>query len=334
MKKIALYITLLAVLLSASPSFAVSVTVSPQLLEKAIGLYPEQKGPFELRYRADLRMQELGFQIITYTFLSEGQETGYVTRVTSVMPQDSEDYFDVLMRIDAGKKIMNAADLVQPLRTGKPKQSTDEVRPEGPDAREALLNYLKGKDAGEYKDALTVLINGLATGANLRDVDPLPPPPKDLVLDTTGKIMLPGESLPVVKATDLQGKLFSTEKMKGKVIMVFTTPTCAVCDGMILALEKGLDLSQKRNAVTLAYVVGAEAPEAKDYLARLKAKGTGIAEPGDAITKALKVPFRPYILMFENGKLKYNFIWEDDESKLFGFLYLLIEGKEPEGEDA
>lgn len=326
-------LVVLLYLLSASLAAAVTVEVSPQLLEKAIGLYPEKKGPFELRYRSDLRMQERGFQIITFTFLSEGQEAGYVTRVTSVMPQDSGDYFDLLMRLDAKKKIMDVADLIQPVRNGKPKASTTEALPQGPVVREALLHYLKGKDAGEYKDALTILIEGLAAGANLRDVEPLPPPPKDLVLDTTGKIMLPGQSLPVIKVTDLQGKVFSTEKMKGKVVMVFTTPTCEVCDGMILALEKGLELSQKRNTVTLAYVVGSDETQARTYLARLKTKGTGIAEPEDAISKALKAPFRPYILMFEKGKLKYNFVWENDESKLFGFLYLLIEGKEPEGED-
>lgn len=335
MKKILISLFLSSLLLHPSPAPAVPLTVSPQLLEKSISLYPEKDGPFELHYRSDLRMHELGFQISTYTLLSGENEAGYVTRITALMPPDAAGYFDLLLRLDAQKRVAGSVNLVPPGSQGTAANSSaQESSPTaGGPGFDAFLQYLHGKNAVEYKEVLTALINGLASGANLRDVEPLPPPPADFILDTTGKILLPGNPLPVVKSQDLQGQPFTTEKMKGKVIIVFTAPTCAGCDGMIETLEKGLDLSGKRNTVKLVYVVGAEAPEAITYLTRLKAKGTGLAEPDDKITQAMKVPFRPYILMFEDGIMKFNFVWENDESKLYGFLYLLIEGKEPEGED-
>lgn len=334
MKKLALITFLASALLYASPVPAVPLTVSPQLLEKSISLYPEKSGPFDLHYRSDLRIHELGVQIITYTLLSEGNEAGYVTRVTSLIPPESDNYFDLLLRLDAQKRIAGTVNLVQSESKGTSTSSSSEATSTSTKPNfDAFLQYLHGKDASEYKEVLTALINGLASGANLRDVEPLPPPPADFVLDTTGKILLPGNPLPVVKTQDLQGQPFTTKEMKGKVIIVFTAPTCAGCDGMIETLEKGLDLSGKRNTVKLIYVVGSEVPEAVTYLTRLKAKGTGLAEPDDKITQAMKVPFRPYILMFEDGMMKFNFVWENDESKLYGFLYLLIEGKEPEGED-
>jgi thiol-disulfide isomerase/thioredoxin len=335
MKKILTSLFLSSLLFYPSPTPAVPLTVSPQLLEKSISLYAEKDGPFELHYRSDLRLHELGFQISTYTLLSAGSEAGYVTRVTALMSPDADGYFDLLLRLDAQKRIAGSVNLVQSESKDPTTSSSSQEMPlpSGGANFDAFLHYLQGKDASEYQEVLTALINGLASGANLRDVEPLPPPPADFVLDTTGKILLPGNPLPVVKTQDLQGQPFSTEKMKGKVIIVFTAPTCAGCDGMIETLEKGLDLSGKRHTVKLVYVVGSEAPEALTYLSRLKAKGTGIAEPDDKITQAMKVPFRPYILMFEDGKMKFNFVWENDESKLYGFLYLLIEGKEPEGED-
>ena len=325
---------MIVVLLYASPAPAIPLQVPPQLLEKSISLFAEQSGPFDLQYRSDLRMHELGLQIITYTFLAGGDEAGYVTRVTALIPPESDNYFDLLLRLDSQKRIAGAINLLHSESKGTAASFSSEAlatttRPNF----DAFLQYLQGKDASEYQDVLTLLINGLASGANLRDAEPLSPPPQDYVFDTTGKILLPGNPLPVVKTLDLQGQPFSTEKMKGKVIIVFTAPTCAGCNGMIETLEKGLDLSGKRGAVKLVYVVGAEAPEAVTYLARLKARGTGVAEPDDQITQALKVPFRPYILMFEDGVMKFNFVWENDESKLYGFLYLLIEGQEPDGED-
>jgi thiol-disulfide isomerase/thioredoxin len=335
MKKILFGALLASALLYAAAAAAAPLKVPPHLLEEAIGLYPEKNGPFDLRYRSDLSMHELGFQVVTYTFSSEGGEEGYVTRLTSIMPPASDGYFDLLLRTDTKKRIVGFVNLVRPAAA----QGTISASEEIPSASavpniDALLHYLQGKDPGEYKDVLTLLVNGLASGANLRDVEPIPPPPQDFVFDTRGKILLPGTPLPVVRTQDLQGKPLSTENMKGKVIIVFTAPTCADCDGMIQALENGLDLSGKRQTVKLIYVVGSEAPEAATYLAQLKAKGTGVAEPDDQITKAMKVPFRPYILMFEEGILKFNFFWENDESKLYGFLYLLIEGQEPAGEEA
>lgn len=334
MKKIIASVFLASLLFYPSTATAIPLQASPQLIEKAIGLYPESSGPFDLQYRSDLRMHELGVQIITYTLLSEGSEVGYVTRITSLIPPDSDSYFDLLLRIDSKKRITDSVNLMQPA-TAKGMSSASEETPQASAGLniEAFLQYLQGKDPNEYKDVLTVLVNGLASGANLKDVEPPPPPPKDFVLDTRGKVLLPGNPLPVVKTQDLQGKPLSTEDMKGKVIIVFTAPTCSGCDGMIETLEKGLDLSGKRNTVNLIYVVGSEAPEAASYLVQLKAKGRGVAEPDDMVTKAMKVPFRPYILMFEDGIMKFNFIWENDESKLYGFLYLLIEGQEPEGGD-
>lgn len=336
MKKLLMAIAIFSsVLLSGFTASAVSTTAPPQLLEHAIGLYPEKSGPFDLHYRSDLRMHELGFEISTYTFLAAGSEAGYVTRVTSLMPRDADEYYDLLLRLDAKRRIVGSVNLVPPpVPTGTNAPSEEAATAPAGANIEAVLQYLQGKDANKYKDLLTVLINGLASGANLQGVEPMPPPPKDLVLDTTGKILLPGAPFPPLKTLDLQGKPFSTEGMKGKVIMVFTAPACGACDGMILALEKGLDLSRKRDMVDLVYVVGSEAVEARPYLARLKTKGRGVAEPDDSILTAFKAPFRPYILMFENGTMKYNFVWENDESKLYGFLYLLIEGNEPEGEDA
>lgn len=335
MKRLLMAVAFLSsILLNGFTASAISTTPPPQLLEHAISLYPEKSGPFELHYRSDLRMHELGFEITTYTFLAAGSEAGYVTRVTSLMPRDADEYYDLLLRLDAKKRIAGSVNLAPPVTRGANAPSEAVATAPAGANIDAVLRFLHGKDAGTYKDVLTVLINGLASGANLQGVEPMPPPPKDLVLDTTGKILLPGAPLPLLKTRDLQGTPFSTESMKKKVIMVFTAPACGVCDGMIQALEKGLDLSRKRDTVDLVYVVGSEAAEARTYLSRLKARGRGVAEPDDSILTAFKAPFRPYILMFENGTMKYNFVWENDESKLFGFLYLLIEGTEPEGEDA
>lgn len=321
-------------LLHASVAFAVPLVASADLLEQAIALFPERSGPFDLRYRSDLRMREAGFEIVTYTFLAGAGEAGYVTRVTSLAPPDAEGYYDLLLRFDDKGRVAGSVNLAGGGKGARSPATGEAPQPPGGADVEVFLRYLRGKNPAEFREPLTLLINGLAMGATLRELEPPPPPPKDFVLDTTGQILLPGVPIPALKTKDLQGKPLSTETMKGKVVMVFTTPTCEVCDEMIQALERGLELSRKRGSVDLVYVVGADAAETRKYLARVKAKGTGVADPDDAVSKAFQAPFRPYILMFEDGVLKFNFVWEDDESRLYGLLYLLIEGNEPEGEDA
>ena len=314
-----LFSIVLLFLLFISSAMAQPVVVSPQLLEKAIGLFPELKGPYELRFRTDIRMHELGFQVINYDMLDSGREAGTVTRVMSVFTEGMAADVDVIARFDDKGKIGGMVSL-KPWKDGKEEAAVG-----------LLFSFLKGKDIVEYKDALSILFNGLASGANMKDVAPLPPPPKDLVYNLEGKILLPGIKIPALRTKDIYGREFNTGKINGKLIMIFTSPDCKVCDELINALNKGLDLSGKRESVKVAYIVGGDDKSASSYMKRLGVKETAIAEPEDHVSKLFKAPFKPYVLMFDGAALKYNFLWEGDESKLFGVLYLLIEGKEPEG---
>lgn len=314
-----LFSVVLLSLLFISSAAAQPVAVSPQLLEKAIELFPGQPGPYELRFRTDIRMHELGFQVINYEMLAGGVAAGTVTRVMSVFPEGMAGDVDVLARFDDKGRILGLVSL-KPWKEGKDETAL------GP-----LFSFFKGKDIMEYKDALSIFFNGLASGANMKDVKPLPPPPKDLVYNLEGKILLPGSTIPALKTKDIDGREFDTKKTSGKLIMVFASPECKACDDLIASLNRGLDLSGKRESVRTVYIIGGDDRSARGYIKRLGVKGTVIAEPEDHVSKPFKSPFKPYVLMFEGRTLKYNFLWEGDEAKLFGVLYLLIEGREPEG---
>ena len=298
-------------------AMAQPVGVSPQLLEKAIGLFPEARGPYELRFKSDIRMHHLGFQIINYTFLAGGKEAGGVTRITSVIQEGVGSNVDVLARYDDQGKIMGIINL-KPWKEGQKEMGI-----------EPLVAFLIGKDPSRYVDAIMILAAGLASGAKMADVQAPPPPPKDFVLDLRQKILEPGARLPALKAKDLTGKDFDTSLFKDRpLVMVFTSPNCVRCDDMIHALATGLPLLDKKRMVTPVYLITSEEAEARNYVKRLGIKETAIAEPMDQVSRLFQVPFKPYILMFDKGQLKYNVLWENEE-RLLGYLYLLIEGKPP-----
>ena len=308
--------------LFVSSAMAQSVAVTPQLLEKAIGLFPEQKGPYELRTRDDVRVHELAFQLVNYTFMAGGNEAGTVTRIITAAGGEAGG-FDVLARFDEKGRAKGMANLKQ-AAPGK----AEAVGANTGAGTEALLSYFNGKDVREDKDTLIKLFNGLALGYNMKDAKPSQKPPKDKVWDLRGKVLEQGAKLPALKTKDLAGKEFNTEKIKGKLLMVFTSPTCRQCDGMITSLGRALDLFDGKKTLTTAYAVAAEGPAAQNYVKRLGIKGTAIAEPDDHVSNAFMAPFKPYALMFENGKLKYNLLWKE-EKQLFGILFVFINGRPP-----
>ena len=309
-------------LLFVSSAMAQSVAVTPQLLEKAIGLFPEQKGPYELRIKDDVRVHELRFQLINYTLMAGGNEAGIVTRIITAAHGESEG-FDVLARFDEKGRTKGMANLKQ-AAPGKAEAGGADIGV----GTEALLSYFNGKDIREDKDTLIKLFNGLALGYNMKDAKPSLKPPKDKVWDLTGKVLEQGARLPLLKTKDLNGKAFNTEKIKGKFLMVFTSPTCRQCDGMITSLGRALDLFDGSKKITAAYAVAAEVPAAQSYVKRFGIKGIAIAEPDDHVSNAFMAPFKPYALMFENGKLKYNLLWKE-EKQLFGILFVFINGRPP-----
>jgi len=317
MTKLKYFYSVLLILSFAVSAMAQPVGVAPQLLEKAIGLFPEAKGPYEMRFKSDIRMHHLGFQITNYSFMAGGKEAGGVTRVTSIIHEGVASNVDVLARYDDQGKIIGIVNL-------KPwKEGQQEI------GIEPFLAFLIGKDPTKYIDAIMILTAGLASGVKMADVQAPPPPPKDFVLDLRQKIFEPGATLPVLKAKDLTGKDFDTSAFKNRpLIMVFTSPNCIRCDDMINALAKGLPLLDKKRMVTTVYLITSEEADARNYVKRLAIKETAIAEPMDHVSRLFQVPFKPYILMFDKGQLKYNVLWESEE-RLFGYLYLLIEGKPP-----
>lgn len=309
-------LVLMSVLLISVPIMAQPVKVTPELKEAAIGLFPDTGGPYELRFKSDIRMHRMGFQIINYTLLAGGSEAGVVTRVTSILKEGPAGSIDLLARYDDAGRLVGLRSLT----------SRDEKAGEA--GVEGMFMMLLGKDPRKYKDAVNIVMNGLAAGVSLMDVREPEAPPEGFVLDLRQKILTPGAKLPSIKATDISGKELDTAKLqKSPLIMVFISPTCIRCDDMVSALERGLDLSGKRNTVTVAYIVSSEQTDAEAYAKRLGIGDLTIAEPTDNVSKLFQVPFKPYALMFDKGALRFNVPWEGEE-KFMGLLYLLIEGKE------
>jgi len=308
---------ILVLFVLAGSVVAQPLQVSSQLLETAIHLYPEASGPYKLTYSSDIRMHSQGFEVINYALTAQGAEVGKVVRVRSIATQGSAAGIDVLVRYDDAGKI--ARILPVPLDEGK----------EADPALVSLLHYYQGRDPRALQPMVQILSGALAGGSLHSDLQAPAAPPEDYVLDLEHKIMTPGDKLPSFSAKDLAGKGFETKKESGKVALVFSSPECIRCDDMLLAMEKGLDLSGKRKKVKVGYVIAADNADSKAYAERLDLNGQVLADPVDHLGKMFKIPFKPYALLFEDGELKYLVTWEE-ESKLLGTLYLFVEGKEPQ----
>mgnify|MGYP001332711949 CR=1 FL=1 len=307
----------LGLLMLAGAALAQPLQVSSQLLETAIRLYPEASGPYNLTYRSDIRMHSQGFEVINYSLTALGAEVGKVARIRSILAQGSASKIDVLVRYDDAGKIAG----ILPV----PSEEGGEFDP----ALVSLLHYFQGRDPRALQSMVQTLSSALAGGAIHNDLRAPEPPPEDYVLDLQHKIMTPGDKLANFSAKDISGESFTTKKATGKVILVFSSPECIRCDDMLLAMEKGLDLSGKRKELKVGYVVAAGDAGSKAYAERLDLNGQVLADPVDHLGKMFKIPFKPYALLFDDGELKHLVPWEE-ESKLLGTLYLFIEGREPQ----
>lgn len=332
--KVPLAIAIVIVMMSASVSFAQSVTVTDQMVEKAVTLFTMEErggslekgggGPYELRFKSDIRMHNLGYQIFNYTFRSGDNEVGNVTRITSIIKSSP---LDILVRYDDKGRIRSARSLLQ-IKQGK----TPSMAEKEPRIVERILPMLIGADMAKSAQSVNILVTALAQGAKIINMEAPPPLPKGVEIDLRQKILIPGAVMPKIKAKYMDGKVFDTSKIKGKLLLIFTAASCSRCDDMINTTKQALGVWDKKNKIKVAYVIGSQPESAGIYANRLGIKDKSIVEPTDNLSKLLQVPFKPYALMFDKKKLKYNMFWETRELYA-GTLFLFVHGRPPGPED-
>lgn len=301
--------------LSVSPAAAKPDDLSPEQLARAGSLFEEYPGPFELKFRTDIRLADLGVQLYNYAVFAGGKEVGTATRVVSLVGEGLAGSVDFLARYDDKGRTAGLVDL-KPWKSGK-----EEV------ALGPLLMFVTGKDLRNYRDALGILINGLAAGASSAAPSAPQAPPKTYPLEVRQQVLMPGAKLLPLKAKDINGREFNTSRVKdGRLIMVFVSSDCLRCDDMVGALDKRLSGAAKKDAPAVVYLVSSDAGNAAAYAEKLGIKGPVIAEPNDFISRLFLVPYKPFMLMFDRGALKYGLSWEGEE-KLAGLLRDLMGGK-------
>lgn len=309
----------------SSAAMAVPLKITPEMENKAIQLFsPDEigKGPYDMKYKADIRMHNLGYRIINYTVLSDGQEVGVITRIESIIKQGVEGSIDLLVRYDDSGKVKRVVSLKKPEKGQEDNAVT------------RILHSFVGLDMEKQARAVNIMVTALAQGSKMSDVSNPPPPPKNFVLDLRQKMLTPGAKLPTIKAKYLDGKGFDTSAIKGKLIMVFTAASCVRCDAMINTVKKGIGILNKSGAkknLQVAYIIGSQEDAARSYAERLEITKHAIAEPTNNFSKLLQVPFKPYALMFDKSKLVFPALWER-EDRFLGILYMFLnDGKPPKG---
>jgi len=306
-------VVILIIALSASLAFAKSAEqpgdLTPELLAKIGILFPGAKGPFGLKFKTEMIMNDLDLHIGNYNFIAGGKEAGPLTRITSLVPERKTGNLDAFVRYDDKGNVMGIVSLV----------GLDEIF-----GISTLSMFFNGKDPRQYKDDLTALMNGLGAGASSVDASIKQAPPRTYPLEVKQRLLAPGDKLPGLKARDINGKDFDTAQFRDKsLIMVFASADCLRCDDMIQAVEKGISGSGK---VTAAYIVSSDAGSTRSYMERLEAKGMAISEPADYAARVFQVPYKPYVFMFDRGVLKYASPWKG-EADLGGQLQGFTGGK-------
>jgi peroxiredoxin len=261
-----------------------------------------------LKYKSEMVLGDLDLHVGNYEFSAGGKEVGPLTRVTSLAQDRKTGNLDVFVRYDDKGNVMGISNIV----------GLDETF-----GTSLISHFFTGKDPRQYKDALTILVNGLSMGA--RTVDPsVKKEEKVYSLQVKQKSLAPGDKLPGLKAKDIDGKDFDTAQFKDRpMIMVFASADCLRCDDMMRAVEKGVSGGGK---IATVYIVSADASVTRSAMERTGAKGTAVSEPADYAARVFQVPYKPYIFMFDRGVLKYASPW-NGEADLGGQIQGLKGGK-------
>ena len=310
---------ILIIALSASFSIAGIVEqpgdLPPEQLKKIGVLFPGHNGPFELKFKTDIRLADLGVLLYNYTVFSGGKEAGSVTRITALVKDGLAGGVDFLARYDDKGRVSGLVDL-NPWRSGK-----EEV------ALGPLLAFLNGKDPRNYREALGILVNGLSAAASSTDVGSPQAAPRTYPLEVRQQVLMPGAKLLPLKAKDLGGREFDTAKVQDRrLVMVFASADCLRCDDMIRALDGRLSGAGKKEKPAVVYIISSDAGSTAAYAEKLGIKDPVVAEPRDFISRLFLVPYKPFVLMFDRGTLKYGLPWEG-EAKLAGYLGELMGGR-------
>ena len=314
MNKLKYLVVILIIALSASLAVAKPAEepgdLPPELLNKIGILYPGLIGPFGLKFKSQMIMNDLDIHVGNYDVIAGGKPAGPVTRITSLDPERKTGNLDAFVRYDDKGNVMGIASLV----------GLDEIF-----GISTLSMFFKGKDPRQYKDDLTALMNGLGAGASSNDAAIKPPPPKTYPLEVKQRLLAPGDKLPGLKAKDIDGRDFDTAQFRDRsLIMVFAAADCLRCDDMVRAIET--IVSKGNGKGTVAYIVSSDAGSTRSYMEGLEAKGRVISEPADYAARVFLVPFKPYVFAFDRGILKYASAWKG-EADLANNLQGLTGGK-------
>lgn len=304
--------------------YAQDVSIPPKLLDAASAMFPGGTPPFKMEYGIDLRMNHLGVKVTNYKMSDANGELGSVSRIESSGSADVQ--VDCLVYCNKKGQLIQAVNL----------------KPWEIDGRNVdvatLLQVLAGSNMENMKKPLTTLLNGLALSANVDDMQELAKPPKDFTLNLQNKILVPGAKLPKIVIPFLDGTTLDTSKVGAPLVLVFLSKhfeSCSEFATMVEKTRKALEgnpiVGKTMKATCFAYIVGGSDKEVAAYARSLNLpKSQVAADKMDIMQKLFKVPFKPYVLMFDaNGVLKAN-TPDLKKEELMGHFYMLAGGKPEE----
>ena len=314
----ALSLTTWLVLLHINLS-AQKITVEPHILDAVVNSFPEAResdGPFELEFNVDIRKDGAGFGINKYTLYSAGKSLGPVSIIQSSFQNPDKPVIHAIVRYDDDGKILTFT----PLEKWKIGEREIDLQ--------LLAAIFVNTDIRDYRQSFHTLIDSLATGAKMAKVKAPTRPPKGKPIDLSEKTLKPGEKLPPLKATAIDGQVLDSQKLGGLPhILVFTSPKCEKCLDVLKTIKDLVAMEPFNGKCKVAYIVHGDKEESQTYASDLGLEGLIIPDAQGLLTSLLKIPFKPYTLMVEpSGILKYNVYWTEKE-KIAGAIYGLIENK-------